>query len=190
MFNCIENGTIMGKRDTALLELLYGTGIRVSELCDLQVSDIDFFNKSIIIMGKGSKERYIPLHEGIISAIKEYLAYSRTEIMARQKGKVSEKLFLNFRGSELTARGVRVVLDNIAEKTATSLKVSPHMFRHSFATHLLDNGADLRSVQELLGHVNLSTTQIYTHVSLERIKEEYMKYHPKAKRDQEKEEDK
>lgn len=190
MFGCIDNETIIGKRDTALLELLYGTGIRVSELCSLKVADIDFFNQSIIIMGKGSKERYVPLYHGIVSAIKTYLSFARSELMARQKGKVTDKLFLNFRGSDLTVRGVRVILNTLAEKASVGLKVSPHMFRHSFATHLLDNGADLRSVQELLGHVNLSTTQIYTHVSLEKIKEEYMKYHPKAKRDEEKQEDK
>ncbi len=189
MFGCIDNGTILGKRDTALLELLYGTGIRVSELCSIKVADIDFYNQSIIVMGKGSKERDIPLHEGIIMAIKNYLSFSRSELMAKQKGKVYEKLFLNFRGSELTVRGVRIILNSLAEKASSGLKVSPHMFRHSFATHLLNNGADLRSVQELLGHVNLSTTQIYTHVSLEKMKEEYIKYHPKAKRDEEKHED-
>ncbi len=189
MFACIDKESLIGKRDTALLELLYGTGIRVSELCSVKVADIDFFNEAITIMGKGSKERYIPLHPGIISSIKTYLEFARSELMARQKGKVSDKLFLNFRGSELTVRGVRVILNTLAEKASTGLKVSPHMFRHSFATHLLDNGADLRSVQELLGHVNLSTTQIYTHVSLEKIKEEYTKHHPKAKINKEKSEE-
>ena len=188
IFNAIDKTTVIGKRDNALLELLYGTGIRVSELCSIKVSDLDFFNNSIIIMGKGSKERYIPLHDGIIEAIKEYLMFSRNELLAKQKGNMTDSLFLNFKGGALAPRGVRVVLDNMAEKASTSLKVSPHMFRHSFATHLLDNGADLRSVQELLGHVNLSTTQIYTHVSREKIKEEYMKYHPKAKREEKDEE--
>lgn len=174
---------MIGRRDYAILELLYGTGIRVSELCSINVDDIDFSRKSIIIVGKGSKERYLPLYDGIIASVKDYLEFSRDELLKSNKNKWPSNLFLNYRGKALTPRGVRVVLNNICDKTAENLHVSPHMFRHSFASHLLDNGADLRSVQELLGHANLSSTQIYTHVSRQKIQEEYVKFHPRAKKE-------
>jgi integrase/recombinase XerC len=182
LFESIDVKDEIGKRDYALLELLYGTGIRVSEFCNLRIQDIDFYNDSIIVMGKGAKERYLPIHEHVKSALLDYLEFSRNEILKRAKGEITDKLFLNYKGGPLTPRGVRVILNNINERAANNLKISPHMLRHSFATHLLDNGADLRSVQELLGHVNLSTTQIYTHVSKEKLKEEYEKFHPRAKR--------
>lgn len=182
LFEAINTNDLIGKRDYALLELLYGTGIRVSELCSLKLSDIDFYNQNIIVMGKGSKERYLPISDSIKNALIDYLEYARPHILVRNKMGNVEELFLNYRGGSLTPRGVRVVLNNITEKTAEHLKISPHMLRHSFATHLLDNGADLRSVQELLGHVNLSTTQIYTHVSKEKLKNAYMDFFPRAKR--------
>lgn len=186
MFNSIDASTVIGKRDSALLEMIYGTGIRVSELCSIELMDIDYYNKTLTVMGKGSKERNLPLYDKIIDSVKDYIQFSRNELLIRNKNNNNKTniLFLNYRGGELTPRGVRVILDDIASKASISLNVSPHMFRHSFATHLLDNGADLRSVQELLGHVNLSTTQIYTHVSQEKIKEEYYKYHPKAKKEE------
>jgi integrase/recombinase XerC len=182
LFASIDVGTDTGKRDYALLELLYGTGIRVSELCGLRIQDIDFFNSNIIVLGKGNKERYLPIYDSIKSALQDYLAFARNELLKRSTKGTTDVLFLNYRGGSLTPRGVRIILNNINERTANSMKISPHMLRHSFATHLLDNGADLRSVQELLGHVNLSTTQIYTHVSKEKIKTEYMKYHPRAEK--------
>jgi integrase/recombinase XerC len=183
LFDSIDQSTNIGKRDYALLELLYGTGIRVSELCSIKVDDIDYSSNSVIIMGKGSKERYLPIHEGIKAAIRDYLEFSRSELLKSNKNETSDNLFLNYRGHALTPRGVRVILDNINNMTANNLHISPHMFRHSFATHLLDNGADLRSVQELLGHANLSSTQIYTHVSRQKIQEEYNKFHPRAKKE-------
>lgn len=184
LFNAINRNSAIGKRDYALLELMYGTGIRVSEFCNIKLSDIDFYNNQIIIYGKGKKERYLPIYEGLKEALLDYIDYARGEFLARNKDGYCDKLFLNFKGGPLTTRGVRVILNNITLKASENLKVSPHMLRHSFATHLLDNGADLRSVQELLGHENLQTTQIYTHVSKERLKRDYMEYFPRAKRDE------
>ncbi|MFA5542328.1 MAG: tyrosine recombinase XerC [Bacilli bacterium] len=183
LFDSINTNTAIGKRDYALLELMYGTGIRVSEFCKIKLTDVDFYNNEIIVLGKGNKERYVPISDTIKDALEEYINYARNEFLARNKEEYNEHLFLNFKGSALSTRGVRVVLDNITDRAAEKLKVSPHMLRHSFATHLLDNGADLRSVQELLGHENLQTTQIYTHVSKERLKKDYMEHFPRAKRD-------
>ncbi|MGD9604838.1 MAG: tyrosine recombinase XerC [Bacilli bacterium] len=182
LFDAIDTKDAMGKRNFALLELLYGTGIRVSEFCSLKISDLDFHNNSLIVMGKGSKERYLPFHENVKKAVIDYLQFGRTELLKRAKTPPTEILFVNYHGGPLQPRGVRVILNDLALKASESLKVSPHKLRHSFATHLLDNGVDLRSVQELLGHVNLSTTQIYTHVSKEKLYEEYMKYHPRAQK--------
>jgi integrase/recombinase XerC len=182
LFESINTNTIVGKRDYALLEILYGTGMRVGEFCNLKVEDIDFFNDNLIVMGKGSKERYLPIYDRIKNALIDYLEYSRNILLAKVKDPHCPYLFLNFKGGPLTTRGVRVILNNINDRAAEHIKISPHMLRHSFATHLLDNGADLRSVQELLGHVNLSTTQIYTHVSKEALKTAYMEHFPRAKR--------
>ena len=172
----------MGMRNYALLETLYGTGIRVSELCGLKLGDVDFYNDQITVMGKGSKMRNVPIYEGLKKRLFDYIQFSRKELLGKAKGKPINILFLNSKGGPLTTRGVRVILDEITDKACTTLKVSPHMFRHSFATHLLNNGADLRSVQELLGHANLATTQIYTHIMDEKLKSEYLKYHPRARR--------
>ncbi len=182
LFDSIDTATIMGRRDFAILEVLYGTGIRVAELCNLKLSDINFYSNHIRVMGKGGKERQIPFHDNVRAALLDYMDYSRMDIQTKNKKNIVNEVFLNHRGEALTPRGVRVILDNINQKAATTLNISPHMLRHSFATHLLDNGADLRSVQELLGHVNLSTTQIYTHVSKEQLKTEYMLHHPRARR--------
>lgn len=182
LFESIDTRSAVGKRNYALLEMLYGTGIRVSELCGLKLMDVDFYNNTIIVMGKGSKERYIPIHENIKITLLDYLEFGRVELLQRNKIDVPSEIFLNFHGGPLTARGVRVILNDITSKAASDMKISPHMLRHTFATHLLDNGADLRSVQELLGHVNLSTTQIYTHVSKEKLKEGYQKFHPRVRK--------
>ena len=184
LFDSIDTKSAIGKRDYALLEVLYGTGLRVSEFCSLRIQDIDFYNMNLIVMGKGNKERYVPIHLGIKDALIDYINFGRNELLKRNVKEITNILFLNFKGGPLTPRGVRVILNNLNEQAANNLNVSPHMLRHSFATHLLDNGADLRSVQELLGHANLSTTQIYTHVSKERLKEEYDKHHPMSKEDE------
>jgi integrase/recombinase XerC len=162
--------------------MLYGSGLRVSELCNLKVKDIDFGNELVLVFGKGHKNRYVPLNKVTIKAIHNYLALSRPTLALKNETEVSDKLFLNHRGGDLTTRGVRVILNNIIEKTSENFKISPHMLRHTFATHLLDGGADLRSVQEMLGHVHLSSTQIYTHVSREQLKAAYMEHHPRARK--------
>lgn len=164
-----------GLRDRALLETLYSTGIRVSELVGLDIGDIDFISGVVKVLGKGSKERIVPIGEPALAAIRKYTD-------KKEEGKVRDKdaVFLNKGGRRLTDRSVRRILDKHIRTCSIAEKVSPHSLRHSFATHLLDRGADLRSVQELLGHMNLSTTQIYTHVTMERLKSVYDKAHPRA----------
>lgn len=166
--------TDSGLRDRAILETLYSTGIRVSELVGLDSSDVDFISGVIKVFGKGSKERIVPIGDEAIAAIRKYLD--------RRPKRVKDKdaVFLNSRGGRLTDRSVRRVIDKYIHVCSIEEKISPHSLRHSFATHLLDRGADLRSVQELLGHMNLSTTQIYTHVTMERLKSVYDKTHPRA----------
>lgn len=184
LFNVIDTDTVIGRRDYAILEMLYGTGIRVSELCGLKMQDIDFYNNNIIVLGKGNKERYVPIHPKIKSTVYEYIQFSRLDLLKVNKENVPDSLFLNFKGYPLLVRGVRVILDKLAESAGLEFKISPHMLRHSFATSLIDNGADLRSVQELLGHENLSTTQIYTHVSKEALKKGYDKFFPRKDKEQ------
>jgi site-specific recombinase XerD len=170
----------MGLRDMAILETLYSTGIRVSELVGLDESNIDFFAGMIKVKGKGRKERLVPIGSHAIKAINEYVD-SKPKSTKNEKEKVSrsEPLFLNKFGGRLTARSVARSLDKYLKMSGVNLLTSPHTFRHSFATHLLDKGADLRSVQEMLGHSSLSTTQIYTHITTERLKSVYDKAHPR-----------
>jgi len=173
--------TIFGIRDRAILELLYGTGIRVGELVNLNICNIDLYEKTIIVFGKGSKERILPLGNPSIRAIQEYLT-SRN--LFEKKIFVNkndlEALFLNRLGGRLTTRSIRRIIIKYMKMAGLNKKISPHVLRHSFATHLLGGGADLRSVQELLGHKSLSTTQIYTHITKERLKTIYKKSHPRA----------
>jgi tyrosine recombinase XerC len=174
---------LMGLRDMAILETLYSTGIRVSELVGLNEEDVDFYGGMIKVQGKGKKERLAPIGSYAIKAIKEYVNSSQEH---RRDGKKKKRLnrnaplFLNKYGDRLSSRSVARSLDKYLKMTGINLLTSPHTFRHSFATHMLDKGADLRSVQELLGHSNLSTTQIYTHVTTERLKQVYDKTHPRA----------
>jgi len=164
-----------GLRDRAILETLYSCGIRVSELVGLNIDDIDFISGVIKVLGKGRKERMIPIGDMALGSIRRY-----TEGKRSGRAKERKAVFLNSRGSRLTDRSVRRVIDKYIHACSIEEKISPHSLRHSFATHLLDRGADLRSVQELLGHMNLSTTQIYTHVTMERLKNVYDKTHPRA----------
>ncbi len=165
---------LSGLRDRAIMETIYSTGMRISELMGLDIEDVDFIGGAAKVRGKGKKERLVPIGDRALKAIKDYL-----EAMA-PAFRDNKALFLNNRGRRITVRGIRLILDKYVIKTALREKISPHTLRHSFATHLLERGADLRSVQELLGHVNLSTTQIYTHVTTERLKAVYEKAHPRA----------
>lgn len=164
-------------RDRALLETLYAAGIRVGELVGLNLPDLDLAGGSLLVRGKGSKERIVPLGSYAVAALKLYLQDGRPDLA---KNKDNYAVFLNYRGGRLTARGVRKILAGYMRQAGLDPPGGPHTLRHSFATHLLDNGADLRSVQELLGHARLSTTQIYTHITRERLKRVYDKAHPRA----------
>ena len=185
IFHAIKTDTPEGKRNYLIMEMLYGTGLRVSELVSLKLKNVNTISREIRVLGKGKKERGIPIYDRIISEYEEYVKNDRYSLMARAHGKINDYVFLNSLGKPLTARGVRLILNNIISELSDSFKISPHMLRHTFATHLLNNGADLRVVQELLGHENLSTTQIYTHVSNEDMKLEYMNLFPRAKRKEE-----
>lgn len=182
IFSSIDTSTAIGKRDMLIMELLYGSGLRVSELCSLEPSDIDYANEMIKVFGKGHKERYVPINQHIIKALREYIDVARPELILKSELNNNPLLLVNHRGGPLTTRGVRVILNNIIDRAAEHTHIHPHMLRHTFATHLLDGGADLRSVQEMLGHANLSSTQIYTHVSKEQLKREYMENHPRQNR--------
>ncbi|MGN7174917.1 tyrosine recombinase XerC [Paenibacillus sp. FSL R5-0490] len=178
LFNACESSTPLGQRNKALLELLYATGIRVSECSQIRLKDLDMHLSTVLVRGKGSKERYVPFGSFAQDAIDTYINHGRKELLAN--GNVQENLFLNARGGPLTARGIRTILDRIIEKSSLTGKIHPHMLRHTFATHLMANGADMRTVQELLGHAFLSSTQVYTHVTNEYLKKTYMAHHPRA----------
>ena len=167
--------TPLGQRDKAILEVLYASGMRVSELVNVKISDIN--DEEIKVLGKGAKERITRIGEYAKQALDLYLKDGYQSLNSQN----SNYLFLNKNGGKLTTRGIRYILDRIINKTSISKKISPHMLRHSFATHLLNEGCDILSVQELLGHESLSTTAIYTHVTTDRLKEVYYKTHPRAK---------
>ena len=162
-----------------MLELLYATGCRVSELVGLTLERLDLSNRFVILLGKGNKERLVPLGNTCCQAVAAYYPY-RQELMQKYHAEQHDFVFVNSRGGVLTDRSVRRILDKYISQLALRKQVSPHTIRHTFATHLLGHGADLRAVQELLGHANLSTTQIYTHVTTERIAAVYKKNHPRA----------
>jgi integrase/recombinase XerC len=173
--------TDLGKRDRAMLELMYATGVRVSELTKMGLADIDFKNRLIRVTGKRRKERIVPFGEPAQEALESYLAVrdkflNSAPVSAREP----DALFLNYQGTRITTRSVGRMVEKYIRICAGMHNISPHALRHSFATHLLDSGADLRDIQELLGHARLSSTQIYTHVSMEKLIEVYDKAHPKA----------
>lgn len=167
-----------GKRDIALLELLYGTGMRVSELIGLNVDDIHISMGFVRVFGKGGKERIIPLGGGAMKACTTYIREARPVFISKTKG--TDALFVNMRGSRLTRQGCWKIIKGYAVEAGIQKVLTPHILRHSFATHLIENGADIRAVQEMLGHADISTTQIYTHVSKARLKDVYVKFHPRA----------
>jgi integrase/recombinase XerC len=176
----VPEKTVLGLRDRAMLELLYGAGLRVSELCGLNLGSVDRTQGQIRVMGKGAKERLCPVHALAVRTLECYLA-RRGELLAKAHPKQApEALFLNHRGGRLTTRSVARHLDSYVRRLGLARKVGPHALRHSFATHLLAGGADIRGIQELLGHASLSTTQRYTAVSFEKLQEIYDAAHPRA----------
>lgn len=173
--------TDLGKRDRAMLELMYATGVRVAELTTLNLADIDFRNKLIRVTGKRRKQRIVPFGDPAGNALKDYLKVRDKFLLAAPvSSRDEEALFLNYQGTRITTRSVGRMVEKYIRICSGMHNISPHALRHSFATHLLDSGADLRDIQELLGHARLSTTQIYTHVSMEKLIEVYDKAHPKA----------
>ena len=183
LFNSVQGSDPISLRNKALLEFLYGTGARVSEVRDLTIGQIDLNADIVLLHGKGQKDRYVPIGSFCHDALVEYLENGRKQLMI--KGNLNEEehafVFVNYRGEQLTSQGIAYILDQIVKKSATTLSIHPHKLRHSFATHLLNNGADIRTVQELLGHASLSTTQIYTHLSKEKLRDSYLQFHPHAK---------
>ena len=168
----------LGLRDKAVLELLYACGTRVSELINIKISDLFFADDVIRVFGKGSKERIIPIGSSAVKWINKYLKESRVLLM--KKAKSENYLFLNNRGTKLSRMGVWKIVDRYVKEAGIEKEVHPHTFRHSFATHLLEGGADLRAVQEMLGHADISTTQIYTHIDRDYIKQVHKDFHPRG----------
>lgn len=176
LFGSVDTNTPLGKRNLLILEMLYATGVRVSELVNIKLSDIN--DDEIKVMGKGSKERIVRMGEYAKESLDLFLNNGYVSLNVSN----SDYLFLNSKGNKLTARGVRYILDSLISNTTLNKKISPHMLRHSFATHLLNEGCDILSVQELLGHESLTATSIYTHITNDRLKEVYFKTHPRARK--------
>lgn len=179
LFNVPDCSKPLGLRNRLILELLYSCGVRVSELVNIKLKDIDFSNNRILILGKGNKERYVLYGKICHDLLVDYIDNARPKL-----NKDSDYLLLNKFGNKITDRAIRMIIDDIVQKSSLKLNVSPHTLRHTFATHLLNEGADLKIVQELLGHENISTTGIYTHVSNERLRKVYLDAHPRAKKEQ------
>ncbi|MBB6283326.1 MULTISPECIES: site-specific tyrosine recombinase XerD [Geobacillus] len=174
-----QTNTPFGLRDKAMLELLYATGMRVSELVQLNLGDVHLTMGFVRCYGKGRKERIVPIGRMAIEALTRYLEHGRPQLVNPHK-RATEALFLNHYGQRLTRQGFWKILKRLAKEAGIEKEMTPHTLRHSFATHLLENGADLRAVQELLGHADISTTQMYTHVTKTRLKDVYKQYHPRA----------
>lgn len=176
LLDSIDISTNLGIRNKAMLELMYATGMRCSEVVNLTIDQIDFSQNIILIHGKGDKDRYVPFHDYAASWLKRYILDVRSELTASNN---HQFVFVNNRGHQMTNRGIEDILNRIAYQYDSMLKIHPHTIRHSFATHMLDAGMDLRIVQQLLGHSSLSTTQVYTHVTKEKLKSVYHQSHPR-----------
>ncbi len=177
LFSIPDKSTKLGLRNALILELLYSLGVRVSELVSIKVSDIDFNNKRILIKGKGSKERFVLYGSVCEELLDNYLNLFKFDILKND----IDYLLLNKNGGKISDRAIRMIIDDIVSKSKLKLNISPHTLRHTFATHLINEGADLKTVQQLLGHSNVSTTGIYTHVSNEKLRKTYLDSHPRAK---------
>jgi integrase/recombinase XerD len=168
----------LGLRDKSILELFYSSGLRVSELIELKISDLFLDDEVIRVLGKGSKQRIVPIGSSAVNWLKEYMVKSRPHLEQRIKSK--NYIYLNSRGTKLSRMGVWKIVERYANQAGINKEVHPHTFRHSFATHLLEGGADLRAVQEMLGHSDISTTQIYTHIDREYVKQVHRDFHPRG----------
>jgi site-specific recombinase XerD len=178
VLNCIEAKTLSGYRNRTIIEILYVSGMRVSELCNLVFENLNLDQNEITVLGKGGKERIVLITDKAKNFLKNYIAEIRPKLVKENENKY---IFLNTQGCRFQQQSVNDILSNVAKKLKLQKQLSAHVLRHSFATRLLENGADLRVVQELLGHASISNTQIYTHVSTQRLKTAYMKAHPRAK---------
>jgi integrase/recombinase XerD len=178
ILNCPDVSDIAGLRDKAILELLYSSGLRVSELINMKLNDFYFDDEVIRVLGKGSKERIVPIGSSAISWIKEYISKARPFL--EKKNKNQSNVFLNKRGTKLSRMWIWKIVDRYAKEAGITKEMHPHIFRHSFATHLIEGGADLRAVQEMLGHADISTTQIYTHIDRQYIKQVHRDHHPRG----------
>lgn len=176
----IELSNALDYRNKAMIELMYASGLRVSEIINLELNNLDLENAIVRTFTKGNKERIVPINDVAMEALKVYINESRNKLI---KNKITNLLFTNNRGEKLTTNGFRDILKRVKMNKNIDSYLTPHVIRHSFATHLLDNGADLRSIQELLGHENITTTEIYTHVSNEKLKENYKNAHPRARKE-------
>ncbi|EPN3655062.1 tyrosine recombinase XerC [Enterococcus hirae] len=179
LFDSVKGEKPLDLRNQALLEVLYGSGIRLSECSNLKLAEIDFDSEVMLIHGKGNKERYAPLGSFAQDALQEYFEKGRKVLMDKSH-KSHDYVFVNHHGEPITPTGIEYVLNQVIKKSSLDSSIHPHMLRHTFATHLLNNGADMRTVQELLGHANLSTTQIYAHVTKESLQKNYRSFHPRA----------
>ena len=179
IINAIDVSNDLGKRNKCMIEVLYGCGLRVSELIDLKISNINFKELYLKVEGKGDKIRYVPLAKFTAKLIKEYISEVRSKYKINKK--CEDILFLNSRGSAMSRVIVFIIIKELTEKAGINKKISPHTFRHSFATHLLQNGADLRYIQEMLGHSSITTTEIYTHLKNEELRDVILNYHPRNK---------
>lgn len=178
LLNTPDKTDVLGLRNALILELLYSTGIRVSELSNIKIEDINFNEREIRVLGKGSKERIVVFGKICLELLNDYINNSRKNLLKEN----NEYLLLNKNGNKLSVRGIQLIVENILKQSSIKYNISPHTLRHTFATHLLDAGADLMSVKELLGHDSLSTTSIYTHISNEKLRQVYLNAHPRARR--------